>query len=919
MRFLIFTLLLVQSAVFISQTPNAPHIAWMATEYELTYGSVDVNFSWDMWWGENGDHWKLIQDGVSVYEADIIPNTPEQQSGVALITITSTGTFSFTVELCNGEGESVMCASSNPAVITIVDAGDNGGTVVIDHGEGTDDWGGGYFSPFVDATGWPPFSISEMAATTGVKFYNLGFIVAQSSDVCVATWGGYYTLDGWTFAQDFMFPLIENNEIGALRELGGDVMVSIGGAANTPLASATDDLETLKTQYRNIVEEYDLRHIDFDIEGIWILDTDATALRAQALVDLQLEWEDEGREVAVWFTLPVLPVGLTSAGVALIATTVASGVEIAGVNVMAMDYGYQAAPDPENQMGYYAIESASSLHEQLSEIYSELSEEEVWQKIGVTPMIGMNDVTEEVFDLTDAQELVDFALENNLKELSMWSVNRDFECEGGVSESVSIDCSSILQEDYEFSSIFNQVTENPLPSEVVFDKNIVGYYTSWSIYARDYEVEDIPVDKVNIINYAFANINPTAGTIELGDPYADIDKFYPGDSWEAGALRGNFHRLQLLKEENSHLKTLISIGGWTWSTYFSDVAMTESSREIFAQSCVDFIVEYHFDGIDYDWEYPVEGGLAGNHNDPEDKVNFTLLLQKTRELLDAQEALDGNEYMLTIATSANPHKTVNLELDILHQYVDFINVMSYDFHGPWGGDGDAVTNFNAALYPASGDPSPEPLDAALNMSTAVQLYLDSGVPSEKIHAGLAFYGRSFDGVADIENGLFQEYTGVPSDGTWEDGVFDYFDLADNYVDMNGYMKFWHEEAMVPWLYSPTTGIMISYDDVESISEKTQYILDEDIGGAMFWEFSGDRYGDLLDVIYNVFQTDESDNSCAGLTGDVNIDGLVSVQDLLLILSEFGCQSNCSSDADNDGSVTVNDLLAVLGAFGNVCP
>ena len=161
---------------------------------------------------------------------------------------------------------------------------------------------------------------------------------------------------------------------------------------------------------------------------------------------------------------------------------------------------------------------------------------------------------------------------------------------------------------------------------MTFEKNIVGYFVSWGVYARDYVVMDIPADKINFINYAFAKINPGSGTIELGDPYADIDQFYPGDCWDAGCLRGNFHQLQILKEMHPHLNTLISIGGWTWSTYFSDIALTEESREIFAQSCVDFIDLYGFDGIDLDWEYPVEGGLDGNHHNPNDRENLTSLI-----------------------------------------------------------------------------------------------------------------------------------------------------------------------------------------------------------------------------------------------------------------------------------------------------
>ncbi len=404
---------------------------------------------------------------------------------------------------------------------------------------------------------------------------------------------------------------------------------------------------------------------------------------------------------------------------------------------------------------------------------------------------------------------------------------------------------------------------------IEFPKNIIGYYTSWSVYARDYHVSDIPSEKINFINYAFANINSVTGTIMLGDPYADIDKFYPGDCWEEGCLRGSFHQLQLLKADYPNVKTLISVGGWTWSTYFSDVAMTEESREIFAQSCVDFILEYDFDGIDLDWEYPVEGGLGGNNHHPDDGVHLTLLLQKIRQMLNEQEVITGRTYYLTIAASANPIMMDNLEVEAISEVLDWINIMSYDFHGPWSGEGDPVTNFNSPLYSVGEDPTPEPYHSEFNLSSSVQNFIDRGVPKDKLNAGLAFYGRAFGGVSGGENGLFAPYTGPAGEGTWENGVFDYWDLDIDYIDMNGYSKYWHDGAKVPWLFNSSTQIMVSYDDEESILLKTQYINDENIGGAMFWEFSSDKNGDLLNIVHETImngdpsETEEIDVSYNG--------------------------------------------------------
>ena len=377
---------------------------------------------------------------------------------------------------------------------------------------------------------------------------------------------------------------------------------------------------------------------------------------------------------------------------------------------------------------------------------------------------------------------------------------------------------------------------------------IVGYYTSWSIYARNYHVPNIPPDEITHINYAFANINGSTNTIMLGDPYADIDKYYPGDSWEPDSLRGCFHQLLILKANHPHVKTLISVGGWTWSIYFSNVALTPQTRNTFARSAMEFITEYGFDGVDIDWEYPVSGGMAGTIHRPEDRQNYTLLMQELRRQLDSLETANNQEYLLTIAAPANPDNIANIEVAQIHQYLDWINIMTYDFHGPWGGTLDPVTNFNSPLYMAPEDPLPEPYHSQFNLSAAAENYLDLTLPPSKINAGLAFYGRGFGNVTNANNGLFVNYNGPCWQGTWEAGVFDFYDLKQNYINMAGYNSYWHAAAKVPWLHNPSAGVIISYDDTVSIGEKGDYILDEGLSGAMFWEFSADRDSTLLGKI-----------------------------------------------------------------------
>ncbi len=168
-------------------------------------------------------------------------------------------------------------------------------------------------------------------------------------------------------------------------------------------------------------------------------------------------------------------------------------------------------------------------------------------------------------------------------------------------------------------------------------QHIIAYFSSWSIYARQYFVTDIAADMLTNINYAFANISD-AGECTLGDAWADTQFPYPGEKEGDGVL-GNFHQLQLLKEQNPNLQTLISIGGWTWSAKFSDLALTDASRKKFAASCLAFMKQYGFDGLDIDWEYPTGGGNTGNVERAEDPANFILLLTELRSSWTRKAAL----------------------------------------------------------------------------------------------------------------------------------------------------------------------------------------------------------------------------------------------------------------------------------------
>jgi len=378
------------------------------------------------------------------------------------------------------------------------------------------------------------------------------------------------------------------------------------------------------------------------------------------------------------------------------------------------------------------------------------------------------------------------------------------------------------------------------------DTKIVGYFVEWGIYGRNYNVTDIPGDKLNVINYAFADITP-AGEVAIYDSWAAVEKAFPGDSWEK-MPRGNYNQLRKLKEKHPHLVTMISVGGWTLSSRFSDAALTAESRERFARSAVRFIIEHGFDGVDIDWEYPVGGGLESNTVRPEDKRNYTLLLRELRRQLDARGVLDGRKYYLSIASPAGDDKIRNIEPAGIAESCDWINIMTYDFAGGW----DKRTGHQAPLFSPEGRGAANP-STLWSVDGAVRQFLNDGVDPKKLVVGVPFYGRGWNGVPASNSGIGELSTGLPQ-GSYEAGIFDYKDLvALIQSNPNRFQVFEDTQAEATFLYAPEdNGLWISFDDTLIMQRKVDYIKELGLGGAMLWELSGDTSDpetSLLNVLH----------------------------------------------------------------------
>ncbi|RLU99165.1 chitinase [Streptomyces griseocarneus] len=422
----------------------------------------------------------------------------------------------------------------------------------------------------------------------------------------------------------------------------------------------------------------------------------------------------------------------------------------------------------------------------------------------------------------------------------------------------------------------------------------VGYFVQWGIYGRAYTVKSLEdsgaAAKLTHLNYAFSNIDPTNLTClngvtkatspnpqdpnqgdGAGDSWADYEKGFAagesvdgvGDTWDQ-PLAGNFNQLKKLKAKHPDLKVIMSIGGWTYSKYFSDVAKTDASRQKFVQSCIDMYLKGNlpvsngrggsgsaagiFDGFDIDWEWPGSDGHAGNHVSPDDKADNTLLFAEFRKQLDALGGTTGKHYLLTAFTPADPAKiaagwqiggTPNV-----FQSMDYANVQGYDFHGS-GSDNSWEPNRTGHQGNLYADPK-DPYTTKFSVEATVQTYLDAGVDPRKVLLGLAFYGRGWQQVADGgAHGAWQTANGAaPGQFPEEAGTRGYANLIASVPNLTVY----HDDQVVAtYGYTGANGQWWTFDDDWSIAKKTAWLRGKGLGGVMIWEMSGDT-GPLMTAV-----------------------------------------------------------------------
>ncbi|MGY3204102.1 glycosyl hydrolase family 18 protein [Streptomyces sp. TE5632] len=375
-------------------------------------------------------------------------------------------------------------------------------------------------------------------------------------------------------------------------------------------------------------------------------------------------------------------------------------------------------------------------------------------------------------------------------------------------------------------------TEEPPPTG---NKINLGYFTEWGVYGRNYHVKDLVTSgsaaKITHINYAFGNV--VGGQCKLDDAYAATDKAYTADQSVSGTadawdqpLRGNFNQLRQLKAKYPHIKVLYSFGGWTYSGGFGQAAQNPAA---FAKSCKQVVEDPRwadvFDGIDIDWEYPNACGLTCDTSGP----------AAFKNLSQALRAEFGKDYLVTAAITAdgsNGGKIDAADYGGAAQYLDWYNVMTYDYFGAFDKDGPTAPHSPLTAY--NGIPQD-----GFNSAAAIAKLKAKGVPASKLLLGIGFYGRGWTGVTQAAPG--GTATG-PAPGTYEAGIEDY-KILKNSCPATG--------TIAGTAYAHCGNNWWSYDTPATINSKMAWAKNQGLGGAFFWEFSGDTAGgELVGAIHN---------------------------------------------------------------------
>lgn len=449
-------------------------------------------------------------------------------------------------------------------------------------------------------------------------------------------------------------------------------------------------------------------------------------------------------------------------------------------------------------------------------------------------------------------------------------------------------------------------------------KRIVGYFEEWGIYSRDFMVQDINVEDLTHINYSFFDVKAN-GDITLFDTWAATDRRFsqaeqvsrtfsasqwteleeerrtnyessgrfitqinPDGTvqvsgkpvgWETtDQLAGNLGQLQLLKELYPTINLGLALGGWTLSDEFSLALDDSAGREAFTNNVISTLETYDFfTTIDFDWEYPGGGGLSTNASSPNDGAYLASTLEILRTKLDALSLETGSTYEISIATAGGADKLANLNLKGIDPYVDFYNVMAYDFHGGW----ESKTGHQAAMTGDAG---------GYDILTAIDQFRSNDVQLQKVVLGAPAYTRAWGNVqAGTTFGYGESGQANAAQGSFEAGNYDHKDIITGISD-GTYDLIWDDEAKAAFAYDPIGKVWSSAETTATIAGKAAYVNEAGLGGMMFWALSNDAPGEqslisaASDVLMGAATADDVAQRSPGFDAVLGGDGEFGISD-----------------------------------------
>lgn len=338
---------------------------------------------------------------------------------------------------------------------------------------------------------------------------------------------------------------------------------------------------------------------------------------------------------------------------------------------------------------------------------------------------------------------------------------------------------------------------------------------------------------------------PTWLDLEPSEDLDLVDISY-AEPQEDGSVAGDGDAYEMFAEmDTDNIDVIVKVGSWEGGTYFSDAAANEENRARFANSLIeDFCRQYDLDGVEINWEFPLEGeGHEQNVTREDDLENYYLLLETVRERFNEAGEEDGQDYLLSLSKPLTPHHAESYDVPRLAELADYAKFQGYSMTGNWAEE----TSHNAPLFSDNDDDLD--VDYHESIHQGVQIWAEAGFPREQMLLGTPGYGKMFHGVEDSENG------GLGQSFDEQSGTVEYRNVEEMLDD--GFERYWDDVAKVPYIYNSDTDEWASVADLESIFRKAEYVLNEGMAGMQVWELSFDSDDhDIVSTIHDSLRADE---------------------------------------------------------------